>query len=339
MLDVLHLVGSPTSDFYANLSRLYASDCLEAVADPARCRAHIAYVTPDRRWRFPASLTPASIAAAESLPLAAALATVVERGIDVVVPQMFCLPGMTSYRGLFDALGIPYVGNTPDVMAIGADKAKAKALVAAAGVATPDWEVVRPGESPTLPPPSVVKPLDGDNSLGVTLVRRADEYPAALASALACSPAAIVETFVPLGREVRCGIIMREQDMLCLPLEEYAVDPVDKPIRDHADKIKTTDAGELGLVAKSTAYARIVEAGDPLSQTVFSAARKCHAALGCRDYSLFDFRIDPRGDAWFLEASLYWSFARQSVLTTMATAAGHGLPDLFFGALTAARDR
>lgn len=53
---------------------------------------------------------------------------------DIAVPQMFCLPGMTVYRGLFDLLGIPYVGNTPDVMAHSArTEARAKAVVAAAG--------------------------------------------------------------------------------------------------------------------------------------------------------------------------------------------------------------
>ena len=28
-----------------------------------------------------------------------------------MVPQMFCIPGMTAYRALFDVLGIPYLGN------------------------------------------------------------------------------------------------------------------------------------------------------------------------------------------------------------------------------------
>ena len=73
--------------------------------------------------------------------------------LDVVVPQMFCLPGMTSYRALFDVLGIPVVGNTPDVMALAADKAKAKAVVAAAGVRVPAGEVLRRGEQPSMAPP------------------------------------------------------------------------------------------------------------------------------------------------------------------------------------------
>ena len=37
----------------------------------------------------------------------------------------------------FDLLGIPYLGNRPETMALGAHKARAKAVVAGAGVAVP----------------------------------------------------------------------------------------------------------------------------------------------------------------------------------------------------------
>ena len=71
------------------------------------------------------------------------------------------------------------------------------------------------------------------------------------------------------------------------------------------------------------------ERTDPVTPRVWQAARRCHDALGCRDYSLFDFRIDPGGQPWFLEAGLYCSFARTSVIAVMAAAAGIPLPDLF----------
>lgn len=61
---------------------------------------------------------------------------------------------------------------------------------------------------------------------------------------------------------------------------------------------------------------------------MWDAALRCHAALGCRHYSLFDFRIDPTGRAWFLEAGLYCSFARQSVVAVMAAAAGISIQEL-----------
>ena len=94
-------------------------------------------------------------------------------------------------------------------------------------------------------------------------------------------------------------------------MEEYGVDRVTKPIRDHADKISRDAEGELKLVAKDDARAWMVEPGDPVTARVWDAARRCHAALGCGHYSLFDFRIDPEGEPW-PEAGLYCSFARRA---------------------------
>jgi D-alanine-D-alanine ligase len=338
-LRVLHLVGSAVSDFMCDLSRLYARDCLEATADPARYEFHLAYVTPDGRWRFPADLSPEAIWAATPMPLAGAVRYLTALSPDVAVPQMFCVPGMTAYRGLLDVLRIPYVGNTPDVMALAANKAHAKAVVAAAGVRVPPGQVLRRGEQPGLAPPVVVKPVDGDNSLGVTLVGDRRDYDAALSEAFAHSAGALVETFIPLGREVRCGIIVRDGALVGLPLEEYNVSSAAKPIRGHDDKISRTGDGGLRLVAKDSTRAWTVDPGDPVTQRVWDAAKKCHEALGCRDYSLFDFRIDPGGQPWFLEAGLYCSFARQSVIPAMAAAAGLPLPELFQSAIRAAMRR
>jgi D-alanine-D-alanine ligase len=326
---VLHLAGSAVSGFLADLSRVYARDCLEATADPARYDFHVAYVTPDGQWRFPAGLNADAIRAAAPMPLAGAVRRLAELRPDVMVPQMFCLPGMTSYRALFDLLGIPYVGSPPGVMALAAYKARAKAVVAAAGVRVPPGELLQRGGRPSLDPPAVVKPADGDNSLGVTLVRDHGGYQAALNAAFAHSGEALVESFVELGREVRCGIVVRDGELLCLPLEEYDVSRDARPIRQYADKISRNEGGDLTLVAKDTARAWIVDPADPVTRRVHAAARRCHAALGCRDYSLFDFRVDQDGEPWFLEAGLYCSFARKSVIPAMAAAAGIPLPELF----------
>lgn len=326
-LRILHLVGSAESDFYCDLSRLYAQDCLTATADSCYDFL-IAYITPDRNWRFPASLSPEDIAVAKPMTLFQAIEFITAQNIDVVLPQMFCLSGMTYYRGLFDLLKIPYVGNTPDVMAIAAHKARAKAIVAAAGVKVPLGEVLRKGDVPTILPPAVVKPASSDNSLGVVLVKDVSEYDAALKKAFEHDSEVIVEEFIELGREVRCGIIVKNGELVGLPLEEYLVDPQKKPIRNYADKIKKTDDGNLFLTAKDNITAWIVDPNDPLTEKVQQVAKKCHQALGCRHYSLFDFRIDPKGEPWFLEAGLYCSFAAKSVIPCMAKAAGIPLKEL-----------
>ena len=324
----LHLVGSPESAFWADLSTMYARRCREVTGDAGP----IAYVEPGGAWRFPEDLSDGAVAAAKPLALADALAHIAGLAVDVMVPHLFDRAGVTHYRALFDLLGIPYVGNPPDVMALAADKARAKAVVAAAGVDVPVGEVLRPGERPALEPPAVVKPLDSDNSLGVSLVLEADTFGDALRAAFEHSDRALVETFVPLGREVRCGVLERDGELMCLPLEEYAVDGV----RGYDDKLAPGPGERLRLVAKEVTRAWIVDTGDPLTEPVWEAARRCHAAVGCRHYSLFDFRIDPDGRPWFIEAGLYCSFSDRSVVAMMAAAAGIGTGDLYRTALQGA---
>ena len=332
-LRVLHLVGSAESEFLAELSRLYAADCLRTNEDPERYRPVIAYVSPDGAWRFPTGLDDAAIEAAEAHAPGAAIRILEVLDIDVAVPQMFCIPGMTRYRGLLDLLGIPYVGNRPEVMAATADKAWAKAIVGAAGVDVPAGEIVGPGGTPAPSRlPAVVKPTDADNSLGVSLVREPEELPAAVALAREHSEHVLVEDYVELGREVRCGLLEADGRLVPLPLEEYPLDG-ERPIRRAVDKIRRDGDGGLALVAKGEPHARAVPRHDPATGPVWEAAKRCHAALGCRHYSLFDFRIDPDGRPWFLEAGLYNSFARQSVIATMAVAAGIPPQDLLSGAI------
>jgi D-alanine-D-alanine ligase len=325
----LHLIGSAISEFYCDLSRLYAQDCLEHTANPALYEFHIAYITLDRQWRFPVSLSKDAIDLAPTQSLAEAIQTIEQLQIDVMVPQMFCVPGMTQYRALFDLLNIPYVGNPADLMALVADKAKTKAVVAAAGVVVPAGEVLRAGDCPNISFPLIIKPMNGDNSIGVTLVKTGADYDRALEIALTHSDEVLVETFIPLGREVRCGIIVQAGKLVCLPLEEYALDAVTRPIRSYADKLKANAAGDLDFAAKDATHSWIVDPSDPITERVWAMARKCHVALGCRHYSLFDFRIDPQGNPWFLEAGLYCSFAETSVLSAMTKEFGISL-DVFF---------
>jgi D-alanine-D-alanine ligase len=329
ILRVLHLVGSAVSDFYCDLSRLYAQDCLENTADPALYEFHIAYISPDQQWRFPSDLSTKSIASSPPLSLAAALPVLEKLQIDIMVPQMFCVPGMTQYRALFDLLNIPYVGNTANLMALVSDKAKTKAIVSAVGVVVPVGEVLRAGEIPSIEFPLVIKPMNGDNSIGVTLVKNMREYNQAFQTALNYDDEVLVETFIELGREVRCGVIVQAGQLICLPLEEYALDPDIRPIRSYVDKLKQNNDGDLGFAAKDITKSWIVDTNDSITDMVWEMAKKSHLALGCRHYSLFDFRIGSDGQPWFLEAGLYCSFAETSVLSAMTEASGIPL-SIFF---------
>jgi D-alanine-D-alanine ligase len=99
VLRVLHLVGSAVSEFYCELSRLYAQDCLENTANPDRYEFHIAYITPDRQWCFPTSVTKDAIALATPLSISEAIQVLIDLQVDVMVPQMFCVPVEYSICG------------------------------------------------------------------------------------------------------------------------------------------------------------------------------------------------------------------------------------------------
>ena len=333
VLRVLHLVGSPTNQPYCDLSVLYARGCIDALRNPARYEFVIALVTPDGRWRFPTSLAPSVVGntanSAAAMNTAAALAFLAAAHIDVAVPHLFCLAGMTHYRALLDVLGIAYIGNRPFQMALAADKAKTRTVVAAAGVRVPAAQLLYPGDAMVMPLPVVIKPNNSDNSDGLSLVTRPDALPAALATAFACSDSVLAEAFVPLGREVRCGVVVSGGQLRLLPLEEYRLDPTTRPVRTSADKLKRDDGNALGFAAKDASQSWIVPTDDPIIAAVWDAARRCHTALGCEHYSLFDFRIDPLGQPWFLEAGLYCSFSPKSVLVAMMAAAGTPL-NVFF---------
>lgn len=340
VLRILHLVGSAYNDFYCNLSRDYAESCLLATANPSLYDFQIAYVTPDGQWRFPSSLSKEDIAVAKPMSLVDAIQFITAQNIDLMLPQMYCIPGMTHYRALFDLLNIPYIGNTPDLMAITAHKARTKAIVKAAGVKVPFGELLRPGKVPTIPPPAVIKPATADNSLGVSLVKEATEYEAALKKAFEHASEVIVEQFIEPGREVRCGVIVKNGELISLPPEEYLVDPHDRPIRSYAEKFKR-DPGDSNLLLTATHYVAswVVDSDDPMVEKVQQEVKKCHLALGCRHYSLFDFRIDPNGEPWFLEAGLYCTFDRKSVISYTANAAGIPLDELFRTAIAEALGR
>ncbi|MDB9528358.1 D-alanine--D-alanine ligase [Oscillatoria sp. CS-180] len=335
-LRVLHLTGSAQDRFHRDLSRLYARDCLAATADPTRYEFQIAYITPDRQWRFPLSLSDQDIATAETLDLSEAIALIQSLRIDVVIPQMFCLAGMTLYRNLFDLLGIPYVGNAGEVMALTARKDRAKAIAAGAGVKVPYGELLKTSNSPTLRPPVVIKPSSADNSLGVSLVSDEHQYTAALQTAFSYADTVLVEEYIEPGREVRCGLVEKEGELIGLPLEEYPVDAKNHPIRSYGDKLERSESGDLALTPKGINKSWIVDPSDSITPVVQAAAKQCHQALGCRHYSLFDFRIDPQGNPYFLEAGLYCSFSPRSVIAEMAKSAGLSLNELLAMTLKAA---
>lgn len=319
-LRVLHLAGSRVSDFYYNVSMIYARD----VVQPTGVQSYYAVIHPDGLWQLGASLDKLS----EKLSIQEMIAQLPP--MDVVVPHLFCFPGMTSFRALFeDILGLPLVGSAAACTALAANKAQTRSIVADAGVRVAQGQQIRAGETITLEPPFIIKPNSEDNSLGVTLVKDKDQIPEALSNGFKFDQILLVEEFIP-GRELRVAAVERQGKLSVLPAIEY-VFTSDHPIRNLQDKLKIqsdglpekqSDNSPVKMIAPATVTPELFE-------ELADAVKRAHLALGCRDYSLYDFRIHAdTGEVYMLEAGLFWSFNKISMISRMLAADGQSLENV-----------
>merc|ERR1712087_876822 len=149
------------------------------------------------------------------------------------------------------------------------------------------------------------------------------EIDAGLKKAFALDEQILCERFVELGREIRCGVIEKADGTLeLLPILEYFLTK-ESPTRTPNDKLLSDSRG-MPTVPRVTKGDRKcpAEVDDVLLGKLKDLAFRSHKALGCRDYSLYDVRVDPNGEPFFLEACLYCSFAPKSVIIAMSVAKG-----------------
>lgn len=326
---ILMLVGSYTTVEMSELSELYARGCERALGEHFRFTTLYRAPT-DGRWLVGDSVD--TVRNSEPMSFAEAAERLSGERFAASLPQMFCVPGMTTGRERLLELGMPMIGNRSDTMAMGANKAEARAVAAAAGLNVPEGAVVPQGQEPAALPdfPVIVKPVASDNSEGLSLVRAEAQLRTALSLAHVQGDA-LVERFIPPGRELRVGVVEWQGRLRALPPEEYPVDPKHHPIRLKGDKLGRGATGAMRLMAKTKAGAWIVDESDPAIPALHDAALRAFRAMDCRHYGLFDFRVDDAGTPWFLEAGLYCSFSPDSVVAAMARAGGIALPDLLHG--------
>lgn len=307
---VLHLAGSATSGFYHDLSLVYAREALT----PASMDHCFAVVSPTGDWRLGPSL--------EQLSEPTGLGRCLDQlgSIDLVVPYMFDPIGMTSYRSLFeDVLRVPVVGSRAEVTALATDKSLTKLILAGAGVAVPRSHGVD-DEPADLTYPVIVKPNLEDNSRGLTLVRTSNALAPAVDEATSFDAGVLIEEFVS-GRELRVAVVDTGTELYVPAMIEYVVSE-QHPIRELDHKLDLGRDGRPRAQSSGDHVPMICPAGvaPALRQEIAAVARRAHQALGCRDYSLFDLRLDQQGRPTILEAGLFWTFGRPSMISRMIAA-------------------
>ena len=214
---------------------------------------------------------------------------------------------------------LPYIGSGPRASRLAMDKAAAKQIFKRAGLTTPDWMIVESYHSrrlvdqwlEELPPPVVVKPVDGGSSVDISIAQDAAARNEAMEALLEQYGRVMLERLV-VGREVTVSILGVE----VLPVLEIVPDA---PFYDKSAKYDD-DAG--------TRY--VFDHGLPSSvaDRIQADALMAHSILECRDLSRVDFILDADNVPQILEINTIPGFTSHSLLPMAAAHVGISFGEL-----------
>ncbi|MFI7423624.1 D-alanine--D-alanine ligase [Nonomuraea sp. NPDC049684] len=232
-----------------------------------------------------------------------------------------------AIRSVLELLDVPYVGAGPDACRVAFDKPTAKAVVRSVGLRTPE-SVTLPRETfhdlgatvvlgriiDRLGLPLFVKPARGGSALGASIVRTAEDLPAAMVGCFAYGDTALIERYVE-GVEVSVSVVDLGEGPVALPAVEIVPDA---GVYDYAARYT---AGHTEFFAPARLSAAAAEACARMAVTA-------HTALGLRDISRTDLIVDAADDPHFLEVNVAPGMTETSLLPMAVEAAGRDLGDL-----------
>lgn len=197
---------------------------------------------------------------------------------------------------LLDAYRIPYVFSSPLVLALTLDKGVTKRVIRDAGIATPDFFIVRTDndvEKMNLPYPVFVKPVAEGTGKGIdgkSVVKNPEEFASICPSLLSkYKQPVLVETFLP-GREFTVGILgTGEQARAVGTMEIILKSDAEKDVYSYNNKENWES-----LVKYKATLGKEKEACEKL-------ALEAYRLLGCEDAGRVDVRMDANGIPNFLE--------------------------------------
>lgn len=219
-------------------------------------------------------------------------------------------------QAVLEERGIPYTGAGRESSRIAFDKHLAKEAFVSAGVPTPASETIdlAKGESPSMDLPYVIKSPCQGSSVGVYIVKTAEEAESALKDVVRYGNIVLVEQFVS-GRELTVGVL----DNLALPVVEIV--PPDG-VYDMASKYPWLSG------AKGSQYFCPAELDSETTLRVQEAALAAHLALNLEIYSRVDVLLDAGGNPYVLEANTLPGMTATSLLPKSAAAAGMDFGEL-----------
>lgn len=212
--------------------------------------------------------------------------------------------------------GIPFTGSGSEACRRALDKAEAKECFRKAGLRVPEGIVLRGRKAPPRADeipfglPAVVKPACEGSSIGVRIVRNESEIAAAVKGARQSDRTVLIEQYIP-GREFTVGVLGEE----ALPAIEI------RPKGGWYDYTNKYTAG-------NTEYLVPAPISPALGRRMRDLCLRAHRALGCRDMSRSDFRLDKVMGIYLLEVNTIPGMTETSLLPKAALAAGISFPKL-----------
>lgn len=246
--------------------------------------------------------------------------------------------------------GVPYSGSDPFTLALCLDKARTKEILRAHGVATADWALIRSlneldaGAAARLTGSLFAKPLHEGSSKGIT-ERNMVGDPRHLRDVVGellehYQQPVLVEQFLP-GAEFTCGVLGNGASARVLPLVglNFAALPEGAlPIYGFEAKwLWDTAADPLDI------FQCPAPVSASLRDAIEDVVLRTYHALGCRDWSRVDVRLDAHGQPNIVEVNplpgILPDPADNSCLPKAARAAGLDYNALIGACLEAAAAR
>ena len=229
-----------------------------------------------------------------------------------------------TIQGALELFGIPYTGSGVLASAVGMDKWRTKLLWQAAGIPTPQFELVSADSDfaaieARLGLPLFVKPANEGSSIGISKVKQAGGLRAAYEEAAKYDPLVIAERFVG-GGEFTVGVLGDQ----VLPVIRIV------PANEFYDY-------EAKYLRDDTRYLCPAGLTEAQESAIRAQALQAFRVLGGRGWGRVDFLMDEAGNHYFLEANTSPGMTDHSLVPMGARAAGIDFDQLVMKILEMAR--
>ena len=233
--------------------------------------------------------------------------------IDVAFPILHGTYGEDgTIQGLFEMIGLRYVGSGVLASAVSMDKSYAKPIFAAAGLKVAPGTVVTSAnfELPSnLNYPLFVKPARSGSSRGTTKVKQSSDLKAAVEVALAFDSKVIIEQAVD-GKEIECAVLQSEGKTIVSPVGEIVI----------SSKYEFYDFQAKYLDDSMQLVFPDLPAG--VEEKIQSAALTAFNAAGCEGLARVDFFYSTSGDVVINEINTMPGFTPLSVYPKLIEKSG-----------------